>query len=91
MRVGGQTLTRVATLINSHPRLIGPYDTFKGVQHVRSNIGRKKVERSCTMFDEISALLNYVNNFMVIFVQGCFQRRLKVGLTSNDSNNFRHH
>ena len=24
MRVGGQTLARVATLINSHPRLTGP-------------------------------------------------------------------
>ena len=24
MRVGGQTLVRVATLINSHPRLTGP-------------------------------------------------------------------
>ena len=24
MRVGGQTLARVATLVNSHPRLTGP-------------------------------------------------------------------
>ncbi len=26
MRVGGQTLARVATLTNSHPRLTGPLD-----------------------------------------------------------------
>ena len=29
MRVGGQTLARVTTLINSHPRLTVPYQTSR--------------------------------------------------------------
>ena len=43
MRVGGQTLARVATLINSHPRLTGPLvckiksHTFQSLLHEMDN------------------------------------------------------
>ena len=61
MRVGGQTLARVATLINSHPRLTGPLlleirEFFK-TGHPLTNIINAKFNAPMMKITEVSANL----------------------------------
>ena len=73
MRVGGQTIARVATLINSHPRLTGPLYHTSCIYSFRKKAQKMAYLRSrffCRMFLVLYAILSTVETSQCSYSNG---------------------